>query len=56
VTDIVGQDDEIAADIERLARAIKLVGELRLEELLTGPITALSIVPAALRCGFPSVM
>lgn len=33
VADIVGQDDEIAAHVERLAGAIKFVGKLRLQEL-----------------------
>ena len=34
MADIVGQDDIIAIDVERLAGAIEFVGELRLEELL----------------------
>ena len=33
MADIVGQDDIIAADVERLAGAVELVGELRCEEL-----------------------
>ena len=40
MADIVGQDDEMAGDIERLARAIKLIGKLRPEELFAGPACA----------------
>src|SRR6476646_5938922 len=40
MTDVVRQDDEIAADVERLTRPVQLVGELRLQELLAGPACA----------------
>ena len=36
MADIVGQDDPVAADVERLAGAIELIREGRREELLAG--------------------
>ena len=59
MADIVREDDPIAVDVQRLAEAVQFVGKLRPQELLTAPpvpcstMIALSISPAALRCGFP---
>ena len=40
MTNIVGKDDPIARDIERLAGAVELVGELRRQELAAGAARA----------------
>src|SRR6185369_13175963 len=40
MADVVGKDDVVAADVERLATAVKLISELRLKELLACPACA----------------
>jgi hypothetical protein len=40
VTDIVGQDDPVFANIERLARPVKLIGKLGHKKLVPGAASA----------------